>query len=260
MNTVSHRFIAVTTYLLLMLSGYTVNAQEDQGDMIVSHCMKSQSADYSDMETKKWLPIHQEMVNQGHMKQWLLYYVMFGDRTDCDYYVVEIYEDADQWRQSDAMRGMTIAKKYGEKEMQNMWQESFDARSMNSSTLWYTLESIGDNEHTFAVFNAMKAENPEDYIKFEREVWQPIHQWLYENKHSAGWSLLSKVAPAGKAVASNFGTVDFLDRFAPTPFWDAMKNVHPDKNPQEIDEMAQSVRDHLYVTTLVKVAGTKKSE
>jgi len=60
-----------------------------------AHCMKAKTADYIGIETDVWLPVHQQLVNDGRKNSWALYSVMYGDRPKCTHYTVETYLGAE---------------------------------------------------------------------------------------------------------------------------------------------------------------------
>lgn len=87
--------LLLTTCLAIPV--HSVAAEEENEPVfIVSHCMKVKSQNYLSVEKDMWLPMHQELVNQGKKNNWALYRVLYGDRSNCDYYVIESYIGEEQ--------------------------------------------------------------------------------------------------------------------------------------------------------------------
>ena len=253
------RLGALFACLLLMSSGVSVAQDEDRPLLYVSvDCMKSTAPDYQSLETDLWQPIHQELVKQGKINSWALYWVRFGDRSRCDYYTVTSYLGEEQLNAAPAFAAAFDAVHKGEnfeKAMARTWA----ARQHAASELWVLIDSTPINEHRFAIVNKMYAEDPDAYESMERRVFKPGHQALVEGGYRAGWALYELVSPIGTQVPYNFGTVDFVDHLSPVPMAEAMLEAHPDRDLEAIHEMLQ-LREHVDSETWLLIAATTAPE
>ena len=83
--------------VLLALSAVAPAQDENEPTLYVAvDCMKSTTGDYRGVETEIWQPMHQARVDQGQIESWALYWVMYGDRSSCDYYTVTSFRGQEQ--------------------------------------------------------------------------------------------------------------------------------------------------------------------
>jgi hypothetical protein len=80
----------------------------------------------------------------------------------------------------------------------------------------------------------MKAANVDDWIAFEKKIWQPVAEVLIKDDRSAGWSLNVQVLPGGSDLKFQGVTVDVYpswnDVFRDDPqFIERFRKVHPDR-------------------------------
>ncbi len=250
---------ALIAMLILSLPAAAVAADHEQPVLYVSvDCMKSTSQEYPGIEIQVWQPMHQELVRQGKIAGWALYWVRFGDRSRCDYYTATSYLGEDQLNAGLSFEAVFAAVHEGrnfERAMAGTWA----ARQHVASELWVLVDSTAINEHRYAIVNKMNAADPDAYESMERRVFKPGHQALVEGGHRAGWGLFEVVSPIGSAVLYNFGTVDFVNHLSPVPMADAMLEAHPDRDLEAIHEMLQ-LRDHVSSETWLLIAATSSPE
>lgn len=220
------------------------------------HCMKSTSADYAEVETEIWRPMHQEMVKQGKKAGWSLYWVLYGDRSECDYYTVDSYRGLDQLN-TDRAYADHFATVHPGKSWDEAEARTSASRTMVRSELWQWIDGVPPTGYQFAVANQMRADDVAAAVAFEREIWKPVHEALVASETTAGWGLYWLVSPQGTAVSYNYGTVDFLDRLGPFPIDAAMSSAHPETDPGALWDKGQELRDHLRAETWVLVTATE---
>ncbi len=224
--------------------------------ILVSHCMKSTSSDYVNVEKELWQPLHQQMVDQGMKNSWAVYWVMYGDRSRCDYFVIETYLGMAQYNKADESMGKVYAQVFNEKDFNEFIGRTESSRTMVESSLWVMQEGVEVKPHSKINVNWMKTEDPEKYLKIEREIWQPIHQYSLKNGHSNGWAVYQLLFPMGDLVPYNFVTVDFLTDMKHFPFESIVKKVHPGKSMQEMGKMTEKSRRNVLTQTWSRVTGT----
>mgnify|MGYP005985848185 CR=1 FL=1 len=255
-RTLSPLFILITA---LALPGFSA-AQEAQADplLVVSHCMKSKSPGYVDLETDMWLPMQQNMVDQGQKVSWSLYRVMYGDRSKCDYYVVETYLGGDQFNANPELEKV-FNEVHASKNFEKAMAKTDLSRNMAESHLYVTVDAVNLKPFTYATVNWMQASDPEKYVSMEKEVWKPVHQALTDAGHRAGWGLYGRISPGGSSVGYNYATVDFFNKFEEIPMEKIFKSVHPKIDMEKNTEQMLAMRDHVYSQTWMRVAGTTRA-
>jgi len=241
----------------LALPVHSVAAEEkNEPVFIISHCMKVKSQNYLSVEKDMWLPMHQELVNQGKKKNWALYRVLYGDRSNCDYYVIESYVGEEQLSEAHDSLEEIFNKVHPGQNIEEAMNKTESSRDMASTSLWVKIDTVGIKPHTFVTVNWMNAKEPDKYISLERNIWKPIHQELLNKGHIAGWGLYALASPRGSLQGYNFATVDFSNKLGPLPIESALKSVHPNKNIDDIFDEASTVREDVYSQTWVKIANT----
>ena len=83
-----------TTLFLVALFTLCANVGYGQADTTLYSqldYMKATSPDYVDIEMDFWKPIHEARIAAGELQAWTLYGVRFGERTEYDYVVVNVY-------------------------------------------------------------------------------------------------------------------------------------------------------------------------
>jgi hypothetical protein len=250
------------TVLTLMLVAVTIPcvsaAQEEAGGTLYVQvdCMKSTSADYVDVETEIWQPIHQQAVKQGKMSSWALYWVLYGDRSVCDYYTLNSYQGLEQLNAAGDSSEYFAAAHPGENWDEAM-QRTAASRDHVRSQLWVWIDGVPGGDHRFVAANQMYAEDGPAYEQFEQETWKPIHQALVEGGHTAGWGLYALSSPHGTSIPYNYVTVDFLERLGPAPIAETIGSVHPDADVAGILQQGLDLRDHVLGETWMLIASTE---
>lgn len=223
---------------------------------VVSHCMKSSSSGYLDVEIDLWKPVHQDLVNKGKKNSWALYGVMYGDRSKCDFYVIETYLGLDSLNNAYTDVSDSFSSVYKTKDISSFFKKTEESRVMVNSNLWVAIDSTEIKSHQFISVNWMKTNKQEDYVSLEQNIWKPVHKALLDSGHSAGWGLYALVSPYGSLVDYNYATVDFTNKLDQMPIQQMMKTVHPTKSLQEISKNTDEIRELVYRQTWTLIAST----
>ena len=248
--------LAVITSMVLAMSGATAAEDNQQTALhIVVDCMKSTAADYVNVETDIWLPMHQQLVNQGKQNSWALYWVQYGDRSKCDYYTVTGYRGEQQLNGEPAFAEAFAAVHRGDDYTAAMVR-TLAARAQVATELWVTIDKTIIKPHRFAVVNRMFASDPDAYERMESRVFKPGHQALLDGGYRSGWAIYALVTPIGTSIPYNYSTVDFSNRLDPVPMADAMLQVHEDRDLEEMHKLLQ-LREHFSSETWLLVAATE---
>ncbi len=251
--------INVLTVLLAAVAIPSVGAAQEGAEAtryVQVECMKSTSPDYVDVETEIWQPMHQEAVKQGKLASWAFYGVLYGDLSDCDYYIVTTFRGLEQLN-ADRPFSDYFAIAHPGKNWDEAMKRTAASRSHVRTELGIWLEAVPPTDHRFVSVNQMYAEDGADYLEFEREIWKPIHQALVDDGHSAGWAIYGLDTPHGASIPYNYVTIDYLERLGPRPIAETIRSVHPEMEVAAIFQEGPEVRDHLLSETWVLLAGTR---
>lgn len=213
--------LAGALLLALGASSITGHAQASTGYHRVA-CIKVKPENNS--EFLKWAAgdVHklvQSRVDGGAVSEWILLrsVIPSGTTAECDYLVVTMYPGVPT--QPTGLQELDAALKKAGISMTA--QQYADRRSslttLISNNLFQNRAFVGGfKQGDYFVVNYMKASNMEDYVAFEKKVWQPMAEALDKENLRSGWSLNAMVFPGGTDVKFNAVTVDVY------PTWDSI--------------------------------------
>jgi L-rhamnose mutarotase len=98
------------------------------------------------------------------------------------------------------------------------------------------------------VIDYMKADpgKENDYLRVERNLWKPIHEYMVAHGNIKSWSLYQVEARPPREVGYNYVTLTVFDHYdarAETQAErEAYRAVHPDKPPVLIERRTSEVR------------------
>lgn len=249
--------ITVIATTVFLIPGVAFSQDQERPPLYVSvDCMKSTTADYATVETDIWQPMHQELVNQGRRNSWALYWVLYGDRSKCDFYTVTTYLGGEQLNGHPAMDEV-FKTVHPDGDFAESMANTWDSRQHVATELWLAVDGTQIKEHRFAVVNKMSADDPDAYERMEMQVFKPGHQALVDGGHRSGWAMYTLVSPIGTSIPYNYSTVDFVNHLNPVPMAEAMMSAHPDRDLDVLQEMLQ-LRDQVSSKTWVRVAATER--
>lgn len=192
-------------------------------------------------EFRKWAAedLHkyaQSRVDSGAISTWFLTRSIMpqGSSAECDYLSISIYPGAPTEPMS--LEDLDAAlKKAG---MSISAQEFIDRRnsltSLVSNNLFQNRAFVGTmKKGDYLRVNYMKAPNIEDYVAFEKKVWQPFAEEMIKDGVGSGWSLNVQIMPGGTDLKFNAVTVDVFPTWEAiykpdAQFYDRFRKVHPD--------------------------------
>ena len=248
-------FNTIFVVALLVSLGMSLALAEEQPKLYISvDCMKSTAPDYMNVETDIWQPMHQHLVNQAKRNSWSLYWVMYGDRSRCDYYTVTTFLGEEQLNAGFPFAD-AFAAVHEDKDFDKAMAKTWASRDLVATELWMVADSTEIKKHNYAVVNLMYAEDPDAYQQIESQIFKPGHQALVDGGHRAGWGMYELISPVGTSIPYNFSTVDFVDHLSPVPMAEAMMMAHPDRDLDAIQELLD-VRDHVRSETWALIATT----
>ena len=211
-------------------------------------------------EFRKWAAedahkVAQARVDSGALSMWFLLRSVMpqGESAQCDYLAISMYPGAPPQPASleDLQNAM---KKAG---LSISAQEFVDRRdsltTLVSNNLFQTRASVGSfKKGDYFRVNYMKAGNVDDYVNFEKKVWQPLAEAMIKDGVGSGWSLNEQVMPGGTGLKFNTVTVDVFpswdDIYKPdAQFYERFRKVHPDMELGTTFETYEKLRDQISI-------------
>jgi hypothetical protein len=191
----------------------------------------------------------QAMVDSGAVTTWfrLRSVIPQGTSAECDYLIISIYPgappkplDIDEMGAVLKKAGMTVSAK-----------EFVDRRSsltqLVSNNIFQNKILVGAaKKGDYFMVNEMKVSNMNDYLAFEKKVWQPLAEAMAKDGVRTGWSLNVRVLPRGSDLKYQAVTVDIFPSwdavYKNLPFADTFKRVHPDMELGTTFETGEKLR------------------
>ncbi len=244
--------LRMTAAALVALGAQAV--ADDETVYLSIDCMQATVPNYVEVEEAIWLPMHQSLVDDGKRESWALYRVVFGDRSECDYYTVTTWRGSAQLNEDIDYRevhGQVHSRWKFPKAMADTWA----ARRQMSSELWQGIDSTTLTDHRYAVFNWMLAEDPDAYERMESRVFKPAHQALVDSGQRAGWAVYELLSPIGSSVPYNYSTIDFVNNLNPVPMAETMIETHPDRDLEQMYRLLE-LREYVRSETWERVIST----
>jgi hypothetical protein len=172
-----------------------------------------------------------------------------GESAECDDLMISWYPGAPPEPSSGLDKVEATLKKAG---LTTSAQEFVDHRSslaeLISANLFRNRISVGSvKKGDYLMVNSMNVPNIGDWLKLEKEVWQPMAESMVQAGVTSGWSVNVMVLPGGTNMPFQAVTVDIY------PSWDAVftgnshvtehfKKAHPDMEFGTTMERIDSVR------------------
>ena len=252
------RLIIAAAMLAIVTSGASLAQERDKQPLYLSvDCMKSTNVDYTSVELEIWQAMHQELVNKGEQNSWALYWVMYGDRSKCDYYTVTTHLGDEQLNVRPSFADV-FAVVHPDDDFEHAMARTWASRQHVATELWVAVDGTEIKQHRFAVVNMMHATDPDAYERMESRVFKPGHEALLASGHRAGWGMYALITPIGTSTPYNYSTVDFSNYLSPVPMAEAMLSANPDRDLEEMQELL-ALREQVNSQTWALVAATEQS-
>jgi len=213
------------------------------------------------VEFRKWAEgdLHkyaQGLVDSGRLSSWTLVRAVTpaGSASPCDYFVVGFYPGLPPEPLGMADLG-PVLKKAGLSMTAEEWVARRDSMSSLVTTgLWQNYVSVGSMQKgDYIVVNEQKAADVDEWVAYEKKVWQPVAEQLGKEGLTRGWSVnVLVLPPRGSENRINGVTVDVY------PSWDAViksmidpefvnrwHKIHPDMEIGTTFEHLDKLRNNL---------------
>ena len=220
------------------------------------HCFKAATPFYEDLERDTWKPIHQKMVNSGDKLWWGVFAVVYGDKSQCDYYSLDVYSE--KQFQAELNYVDVIQSLYPDKGIAAVWEKTFQDRSEMATSLWIVEDETQIVNFQWAKINWMMASDKkvDDYLNAEKNQFKPVYQKLVDDKQMGGWRLYRLLEPGGSQLKYNFMTMDLWLQSGPPPLEKAFVAVHPKSNIDGALQKMEATRERVNSQVLRLVVAT----
>jgi len=247
------RFGLFLSVALVATFPVTVPAQDAPNGYHTVACIKvkpGKGAEYRKWAAEDIHKVQQANADSGRISAWfLLGYVMpQGSSAACDYLSISLFPGAPP-----APMGMdTLVAALKKSGLAISAQEYLDQRSslteLVASELWQNQIAVGTLEKgDYLVLNHMKVSKMDEWIAFEKKVWQPFAESMVKDGVTRGWFLNVQTIPGGSDLKYQASTVDVY------PGWDAyfklnngfaerFKRVHPDMDINQTFDNFEKLR------------------
>jgi len=239
-------------------------AQMAQNGMTGFHtvaCVKVSPEKASDFRSWAASDVHklaQARVDAGTVSTWFLLKSVEpqGKSADCDYLSIWVYPGAPPEPMTKEQLGADLKKAAINSTAQQFMDRRDSLTTLISNSLFQNRTQVGAiKTGDYLLVNYMKAADVEEWVAFEKKVWQPMAEALVKDGASSGWSLNVQVLPGGSDLKFEGVTVDIY------PSWDAVfkqdphflerfRRVHPDMEFgttfEKFDKLRTMVAIHLY--------------
>ncbi|MBI4542660.1 MAG: hypothetical protein HY705_06495 [Gemmatimonadetes bacterium] len=255
----------LSTIVFGLLLAVPSSAAQQRTTYVQVDYMKATSPDYEQVESSIWKPIHQERVRRGRLRAWAFYTVWFGDRTEYDYMTINVYDRLDDVGDMGSFEEIVRAA-HPKKKLEDV-MKTLGTRQMVRSELWVLREELempqatataAPARYVHVAFMKVPPGGDEAYLKFERELWKPIHQASLGKGGHVGWGVYQLLFPGGSAQPYNYGAVNLYTEFTlPPPMAELVRAAHPGKSMEEISTRTSQAREMVRTTWWALVDATQ---
>jgi hypothetical protein len=213
-------------------------------------------------------PLLQLAKKNGEIADWFLYQIHHsGTSNDYNFASVILY---DSWAKTEKLPDLNaLTKQVNPKAPQTSLYTTLNGlRKIVRDELYQRVDVVDGNVMPKYFLLSFMKPSPgmwAEYVKLEKEIWNPIHKELTNAGTRTGWSLWELVFPGGAAHPYNFVTTNgFTDysKMNEGNYEAAFKKAHPDKKVEDVldrtGKSRQIVRNELWQiienTVDVKVA------
>ncbi len=240
------------TMIFLMLLG--IMAEMSFTQVVVLNYMKVPAGmqdNYVSVENN-WKAVHQNLVNEGRMMGWELYYV-HNSGTDSKYNFVtaNIYKDF-----TSALAGASmddLHKAWGDKT-ENMLKKTMESRNLiYSETIGLQTGIAPKAKQKYLLVTFMNAPDIQTYFDMERTAYLPMHQVAMDEEKMVGWSVWSRMLfDDTEYNAITVNGYNSLDQMAAVDYNAWFRKASMGKSQEEVSHMNSLFKDTNKLRSIVK--------
>jgi hypothetical protein len=227
---------------------------------VACYKLKADSAAFQKWRSDEVAKVAQGRVDNGEITQFYLLRAVFphGEAADCDYLVVTFFPNMPHEFSTEQVDA--AIKKAGLKLTGDDYFKHRDALvRLMSVAIFQNQAFVGAaKKGDYFQVNYMKVanENTDDWLTFEKKVWQPLAEAMVKDGRQDGWSVNVAAMPFGADMPYQGVTVDVFPSMEAAfgedkQFYDRFKRVHPDMELGTTLERANKLRAqaevHMYV-------------
>jgi len=202
------------------------------------NCVKvlpGKAAEYSKFLTEDVHKVAQARVDSGAITAWLELRTVMpqGSEAECDYVLVSFYPGLPK----PPLGGEALTTALHQAGLQMSGDEYNDRRNALATTVYNDITQFqvlvgAAHKGDYLVFNAMKVADIDEWIAYEKKVWQPIAEAQVKEGTRTAWALNVQIFPMGSKDKHLASTVDcyptWESMFTDPGFEPRFKKVHPD--------------------------------
>jgi len=224
-------------------------------------CIKikpDKGAEYSKFSEDVLHKLYQSLADSGFITTYyqLRSVIPTGTSAQCDYLLVTMYPGAPQKTLGPDELG-AVLKKAGI----TITDQEFVYRRNRLTDLvsWDMFQNQafvgGSKKGDYFIVNYMKVANVDDWLAYEKKIWQPLAGAMVKDGVESGWSINVKVLPRGSDLAFQGVSVDVYPSWDAVfaddaKFYDRFKKVHPDMElgttMEQFEKLRTIVSSQLY--------------
>lgn len=177
----------------------------------------------------------QSRVDAGAISGWLELRTVMpqGSEAECDYVLVSFYPGLP----NPPLTGDALTAALHQAGLPMSVQEYNDRRSalstlVSNNITQYQILVGGAHKGDYLVFNSMKVADVDEWVAYEKKVWQPIAEAMVKEGVRSAWAVNVQIFPMGSKDKTLASTVDvypnWQSMFKDDGFGARFKQVHPD--------------------------------
>jgi hypothetical protein len=216
----------------------TLPAQQTQSGYHTVACFKvkpENAADFRKFLTDESHKVAQGRVDNGEITTWYLLRSVYpqGAIAECDYLIIAMFPGAPQLLGPENL-GAALKKEGMTISADDYVNRRNSLSRLVSVAVFQNRIAVGSpKKGAFFRVNYMKVPDIQEWLAYEKKVWQPFAEAMVKDGVISGWSLNTRVLPGGSDLPFQAVTVDAFPSydavFAADPqFPDRFRKVHPD--------------------------------
>ncbi|HYW95406.1 MAG TPA: hypothetical protein VE870_07465 [Bacteroidales bacterium] len=206
---------------------------------------------YVSVETQ-WKQVHQNLVNEGKMIGWELFYVHnTGTESPYNFVTANIFRDLPS-----ALSSLTMddfRKVWGNKT-EDILRKTNEARDLkHSETIALAFGIPTKPNIKYMLVSFMKADDADAYFNMERTAYMPMHKMAIDNDQMVGWSVWNRMLRDDDLYdAITVNDYSSAEQLAATNYQKWFDQAFADKSDAEKSDLEAMVRNSGKYRRIVK--------
>lgn len=242
-----NRIMALIAVVFLFFAAQGKAAETDdsvylQIDYIKS--AKNQATDFQQNQKERWLPIHQQRVDQEAINNWSIYEVLVAEpEADYNYVAITVVDDFSNLYSTYSSEMINAV--YPNQDIHEIMGELKSAHEVVNSEVWHIEgsthpEEKGQNIGKYITKNYMDARGGSgEHRSMELDFWLPVHHVRVGKDILNSWEMYSLVKPSGDATRYTYSTIDYYERLSDiegSVGMELARVAHPDEDDSVLQD------------------------